>query len=449
MPRVSRLSQIWLSQIRNARHRVLGRLAPRERQVFVRERDRVRYVQFSPRRQLAFAAAGFFGLAIVLIAGLASILQGHRVDELSVALAESQASHRFLLSSLSEYHEKVEAIAQGLESDAGAVAKLVEQSRDLQDDAAAARARLRESDVEDRARLAALQDAIERQLQSLEAALRAFEGRGTRLKSSLAGLQTEPRTARTAQAPSPLKGQEHLAVRVGDLEQRLAALQATQNGLLSRLADNAAINIGKAERAIRLSGLDVDRILRDLASQKTGRGGPFVPLRSDTSSSANAAPSSPGAADAKKLDRWETLQQILKAMPLAVPMANYDVVSGFGSRTDPFNGRPAMHYGLDFTAPLGSAIRATAPGRVSFVGWKGRYGKTVEIDHGMGFHTRYGHMSKLAVRRGQEVKAGDIIGEMGSTGRSTGPHLHYEVLFNGEQRDPMRFIRAGFHVDKS
>ena len=131
-------------------------------------------------------------------------------------------------------------------------------------------------------------------------------------------------------------------------------------------------------------------------------------------------------------------------------MKNYEVVSGYGVRNDPFTGRPAMHYGLDFIGSSGSAIRATAPGEVSYIGWKAAYGKTVEIDHGMGFRTRYAHLNKIAVRRGQNVKTGDIVGEMGSTGRSTGAHLHYEVLFNDEPRDPMRFIRAGAHVpDKS
>lgn len=440
--RVSRLSKFW-----NARHRLLRGLSPPERQVFVREGDRIRYVPLSPRRQLAFAAAGFFGFACLLVVLFAYLMQSSRVDELSVALAESQASNRFLLNSMGARPSKADSLSQDLENDVAAVTKLAEQTRAFQDDVAAAQSRLRDASADDRAKLTAMQDAANRQLQALDTALRTLEGHGSRLKSSLAGIETGPQTPPAA---PPSKSQPQTLVRVGDLEQRMAALQATQTELLARVADSASVNIGRAERAIRVSGIDLDKLLGDMTSRKTARGGPFVPLAPEAYTAAGPSGDAPDGGDAGKIDRLETLQQILKVMPLATPIKKYEVVSGFGPRTDPFTGRPAMHYGLDFIGSSGSAIRATAAGQVSYTGWKAAYGKTVEIDHGMGFRTRYAHLSKIAVRRGQEIKTGDIVGEMGSTGRSTGAHLHYEVLFNDEPRDPMRFIRAGSHVlDKS
>lgn len=439
--RVSRLAQFW-----NARHRFLRGLAPRERQVFVREGDRIRYVPLSPRRQLAFAAAGFFGFACLLVVVFAYLMQSSRVDALSVALAESRASNQFLLNSMGTREGKADALSHDLENDIAAVTQLAEQTRAFQDDVAAAQSRLHDAGADDRAKLAAMQDSANRQIQALDTALRTMEGRGSRLKSSLAGIEAGPRV----EPPAPGNGQARRVVYVDDLERRMATLQSSQKELLARLADGASVNIGRAERAIRVSGIDLDKLLGDMTNRKTGRGGPFVPLAPEAYTPPARPGDAPDAGDAGKIDRLETLQRILKAMPLATPVKSYEIVSGYGIRNDPFTGRPAMHYGLDFIGSSGSAIRAPAPGEVSYIGWKAAYGKTVEIDHGMGFRTRYAHLSKIAVRRGQEIKTGDIVGEMGSTGRSTGTHLHYEVLFNDEPRDPVRFIRAGSHVlDKS
>lgn len=120
--------------------------------------------------------------------------------------------------------------------------------------------------------------------------------------------------------------------------------------------------------------------------------------------------------------------------------------SGFGVRFDPFTSRPAYHSGLDFAGGVGTPIRATAPGVVSFVGQRSGYGNVVEVDHGRGFKTRYAHLSSFNVRVGERVGVGQRIAGMGSTGRSTGPHLHYEVWMNGKAQNPDRFVKAGEYV---
>jgi murein DD-endopeptidase MepM/ murein hydrolase activator NlpD len=112
-------------------------------------------------------------------------------------------------------------------------------------------------------------------------------------------------------------------------------------------------------------------------------------------------------------------------------------------RTDPFLGSPAMHTGLDLHGETGNPVRATADGTVVAAGWSGGYGRVVDIDHHNGLLTRYGHLSAIDVRVGQSVKSGQIVGKVGSTGRSTGPHLHYETRLKGEAVDPQRFLRAG------
>jgi murein DD-endopeptidase MepM/ murein hydrolase activator NlpD len=116
-------------------------------------------------------------------------------------------------------------------------------------------------------------------------------------------------------------------------------------------------------------------------------------------------------------------------------------MSHFGMRIDPFSGQGGFHSGVDIYAPIGSPIRASADGRVIQAGWNGGYGLSVMIDHENGVHTLYGHLSRIELRAGQEVKRGQVIALSGSTGRSTGPHLHYEVHVNGAPVNPYRYLR--------
>jgi murein DD-endopeptidase MepM/ murein hydrolase activator NlpD len=119
-----------------------------------------------------------------------------------------------------------------------------------------------------------------------------------------------------------------------------------------------------------------------------------------------------------------------------------EMSSGFGLRRDPFKRRPAMHAGVDFRGPVGSPVKSTAPGVVIKAGWNGGYGKLVEVRHENGVTSRYAHLSIILVRAGQKVEAGDILGKLGNTGRSTGPHLHYETRVSGRAIDPLRFWKA-------
>jgi murein DD-endopeptidase MepM/ murein hydrolase activator NlpD len=138
----------------------------------------------------------------------------------------------------------------------------------------------------------------------------------------------------------------------------------------------------------------------------------------------------------------------VRHVPLAMPVndAQFDRSSGFGARVDPITGRYAFHPGIDFAGPWGAKVITTAAGTVTFAGYRGGYGNMVEVDHGMGIRTRYGHLSAISVRQGARVDKGTDIGRVGSTGRSTGPHVHYEVLYDNAVRNPSSFIEAGRHV---
>ncbi|HEV7384175.1 MAG TPA: M23 family metallopeptidase [Phenylobacterium sp.] len=149
---------------------------------------------------------------------------------------------------------------------------------------------------------------------------------------------------------------------------------------------------------------------------------------------------------ATDMSEAHALEQAAQALPFAKPTVGAEQSSGFGVRTDPFTDHPAFHSGLDFSGGPMTPIHATAPGVVSFTGVRSGYGNTVEIDHGRGFKTRYAHLAAISVSVGQQVAVGQRLGGMGSTGRSTGTHLHYEVWVNGRAQNPDRFVKAGAYV---
>ena len=213
----------------------------------------------------------------------------------------------------------------------------------------------------------------------------------------------------------------------------LARIEARQLAFVERLTRYADRRAQRTEQAIRQLGLDPRTVM---VADEQAQGGPLEMLASDRN----------GALDPRferlvlSLARMSALERGLSEIPQVMPADMRGISSGFGYRRDPFSGRAAMHAGLDFRAPIGSPIHAAADGRVSFVGTQSGYGNTVEISHGNGMITRYAHMSRFAARVGQEVRAGDVIGRIGNTGRSTGPHLHFEVRINGRAVNPRPFL---------
>jgi murein DD-endopeptidase MepM/ murein hydrolase activator NlpD len=230
------------------------------------------------------------------------------------------------------------------------------------------------------------------------------------------------------------------------LEAALARLQASLDRVEAR--QSAALNSVEASYGTRASRMR--SVLAELGvkpapiatgSRVAGIGGPFVPARPPAHADAFELQLYHAAITRIEVDR---LSRTLASVPVRKPiMGEIDLSSGFGVRVDPFGHGAAMHTGLDFRGEPGDPVRATANGTVKTAGWSGGYGNMVEIDHGNGLSTRYGHLSAIEARAGQVVKVGQIIGRIGSTGRSTGPHLHYETRVNGEAVDPQKFLRAG------
>jgi murein DD-endopeptidase MepM/ murein hydrolase activator NlpD len=233
---------------------------------------------------------------------------------------------------------------------------------------------------------------------------------------------------------------------IGVLLERLQAsldrLEQRQAGMVGSLADNYDAKARRMRGVLIELGLEAGK-----APGEGAVGGPFVPVNV----------SKGGVGFERQLQRIHVaraqvtrLTRTLATIPVRKPLdGGLDLQSGFGVRVDPFLGTPAMHTGLDLHGETGDPVRATADGTVVAAGWSGGYGRVVDIDHHNGLSTRYGHLSSVEVRVGQSVKRGQIVGKVGSTGRSTGPHLHYETRLKGEAVDPQKFLRAGEKLDSS
>jgi murein DD-endopeptidase MepM/ murein hydrolase activator NlpD len=239
-----------------------------------------------------------------------------------------------------------------------------------------------------------------------------------------------------------------LTGKVGGLEERLTAIQQSQQVMVQRIAEKTRQGVDEVEKTVAMTGLDVDELLAQ-AGAELGQGGPLIPFRMQAEQAIEndiVLASVAGLDD--EVERWEKLQLVLRSLPLAAPLDQFYNASKFGRRIDPITRRPAVHEGLDMAAALRSPVLATAPGKVVFAGWKGAYGRMVEIDHGLGIHTRYAHMHQITVEVGDEVDYREKVGLLGSSGRSTGPHVHYEVRMNGRPLDPANFLKAGKYVFK-
>ena len=249
-------------------------------------------------------------------------------------------------------------------------------------------------------------------------------------------------------APSAAIMQHPLVRQLAAQQSRLDQLEAEEQSLATSAEQNVSGEISHLRSTLRIAGIDSNSFV---SHPNAGEGGPLIPFAASMLSGVQDAAFN----DAVMLitTKVEELTDMVKAMhsvPLTVPVQGpeFGLSSGFGPRIDPFTKRLAFHAGLDFTGPYGATIHSTAPGVVVYAGPRGPYGNCVEIDHGMGIKTRYGHMSAILVQAGTKVEKGTPIGRLGSSGRSTGPHVHYEVWYGDAARDPAKFIEAGRYVLK-
>ena len=245
-------------------------------------------------------------------------------------------------------------------------------------------------------------------------------------------------TASVARAGENLDPSARLALVDRSLD-RVESGQTKALAVIDRAAERSAT---RDAAIVAETGLDPAKL--SLPRGEGGVGGPYIPTGLDPN---EPAPDPALTRVARDVATAERLKALMSFVPLRMPLSgDPSLTSGFGYRVDPFLGRLALHPGVDLAEAYGAEIRAAAAGRVVHAGPAGGYGIMVEIDHGNGLATRYAHMSEALVEEGQEVDKGAILGRLGSTGRSTGPHLHYEVRVDGEPVDPERYLRAGANL---
>ena len=244
-----------------------------------------------------------------------------------------------------------------------------------------------------------------------------------------------------SESDTPVPPAKRMDLSLTRLDAAIGRTTQTQLATLQQV-DRALSETQKRLRgALSETGLDTAKLNGRRQPADTAMGGPFVPFKIDPSAGpfeATLTSLQPRIAETTRL------QGLSEALPVGRPMAKeIEFTSNFGYRVDPFTRGPAMHTGADFRAETGTPIYATGAGKVITAEYSGGYGNLVEIDHGNGLITRFAHMSAIVATDGQTVQAGTLIGRVGTTGRSTGPHLHYETRMHDEPLDPARFLRAG------
>lgn len=220
-----------------------------------------------------------------------------------------------------------------------------------------------------------------------------------------------------------------------------------QERVFRQLEDAVAMSMEPLDRMLSASGISTDTLIGQVRATYSGQGGPLMPIAVSTRGEEPDALSLRANELLSALDQMNLHRIAAERLPFSIPVrGTYRNTSGFGYRTDPFNGGRRLHAGVDFAGARGTNIVAGGDGTVIFAGRQSGYGLMVEIDHGFGITTRYAHMTRLNVSRGERVSRGEHIGDMGCTGRCTGTHLHYEVRRNGNPVNPMTFITAGRDV---
>lgn len=357
-----------------------------DREFFMRSQGQVRFIKISSRLQIA-AAALVAGLLAAWLASMAAMaISQYASTRDRMALLDREARVSSAESRVSAYRKNLDTVAQDLEKRQDFIESMVEAHiGDLPTDAKAGET------VSDSSGEAA------RTVDKVSAALPEASG--------------------------------------------LARAEARQLAFVERLTRYADRRSAEAAAAIRKLGLNPGAMMAAL-DDRSAQGGPLFRLATSASGELDPRFERLGLS----LARMNALERGLAGIPQVLPASLEFISSGFGYRADPFTGGAAFHAGLDFRGPVGAPIYAAAKGRVSFAGIRQGYGKCIEVDHGNGLMTRYAHMSAFRARVGQTVAAGDIIGAIGSTGRSTGPHLHFEVRVHDRPMNPRPFLERARHV---
>jgi len=232
-----------------------------------------------------------------------------------------------------------------------------------------------------------------------------------------------------------------------EMATELSLLREQNDQIFRQLEEAMTVSVAPLDKMFKAAGMNTDRLLDQVRRGYSGQGGPLMPISLSTMGERITPDTGRANRILNQMDKLNLYRIAAEKAPFALPVkASYRFTSGFGYRRDPKTGGRRMHAGVDFAGPVGTPLYATGDGVVTHAGWQSGYGRLVKIQHEFGIETRYAHMSRLSVKVGQRVSRGDRIGDMGASGRVTGPHLHYEVRVGGQAVNPMIYIKAGRDV---
>lgn len=344
-----------------------------------------------------------------------------RLSKAEADLAEQQTKQNELLGQIEQWQKKLEQTSSDRDRLKARVGELEKQSALKRAQAVAAAARPAPGGAPAAAAVATTAMATPTpQPQAMPRPQAELEG-----QQRVAGVLNGSQAAVAQPAPAPAVPTPAAAP---------AAVASAAAAVVSAPVVIAHGAVDQFARVLASAGVDVRHLFSQYGVNR-GEGGPVVPLARGQVVQDTLTP-----------EKLAALRAMVKVLPVRAPLDSYEISSPFGPRGDPEDGRGEFHTGLDMRAPYDSPVFATAPGVVTYAGYRDDYGKIVEIDHGNGIATRYAHLHAFTVSVGQRVGLHQQIGYLGSTGRATGPHTHYEVVVNGEPQDPQKFINLGRYV---
>ena len=459
----------------NRVQKTLQRFFP-EKQLIVRSGERMRTLRLSTNRQACLAAVGIVLGSWTLLSSSLVMNHSERIRAKNTEIKDARVGYEQLLAQVSIYKERVSDLTKDLESNYTHSLALLEKEADILKTKAqevnggtprkglVAKLKTRAKEAfKDPANALTDFDNVDLVLSKAKLDRGHADDHRKTLLSELAELEDSMVDVVGHHQRTPFIAAEGLELRevvlerdlavndrtsltqkVHTLEDQIRDMESNQLLLYHRFSEVAETKISDIESSLSITGLDLDLLVRQ--SQKRGAGGPFIPV---AVSMENAGPLSESLDGLNaRMDRLSELQGLLTRLPLDTPVKNFEINSGFGVRKDPFTGSIAQHLGLDLGAEYKSSVMSPGEGKVVYAGWDGSYGRLVEVDHGMGLVTRYGHLNRIMVKEGDHVTRGAVLGQLGCSGRCSGPHVHYEVLVNGKPVNPLKFLKAGSDVFK-
>lgn len=425
-----------------------------EKRIFLRSEEGVRYFRLSPLSQVGLVASGalLIGWAIYATAILAvdAIGANGLREQISrqkalyeARLSELEAERDNFAAEAASARNRFRAALEQLSHQQAALLEAEDRRLELEKGLEAVYALLRKT-VRERdaaiSRAAALEEDISR-----EDMANAAERAASLEKAALILSDTLENTA--SQRDKALLAAAEARKRAEELRHRIRLLREKNARIFSRLEDALTVSVLPIRKMFEKAGIPADKLIEDVRRGYSGTGGPLNPIAASTKGRVDDPDLRRAEKILSEIDQVNLYRLAATAVPLGLPVRSaFRVTSPYGMRKHPIKKTYSMHEGIDMAAPYGTPIYATGDGTVIKAGWMNGYGKVVVIRHALGYETRYAHLSRIRVKKGQKVSRGDRIGDMGSTGRSTGSHVHYEVRRSNNPTNPSKFIRAAEDV---